>query len=123
MVHSSHLRKITVYLDDTPPLLTLQHFLRRLSAIRSHVVDHLEISDAHNSRVDPYIITPHDLEPLLSFKNLRHLSIDLHAIIAVDNAWLKVAVSTWPRLHHGGTGSISTKDALEEMRRMSCLEM
>jgi hypothetical protein len=51
------------------------------------------------------------------------LSIDLHAIIAVDNAWLKVAVSTWPRLHHGGTGSISTKDALEEMRRMSCLEM
>jgi hypothetical protein len=99
IVHSPHLRKIIIFLVDSPSLLTLQCFFAKVGAICSNAIfEHFEIRDSHNH--DLCVITPRDLEPLFSFKNLRHLSIDLHIVIAVDNAWLKTATSTWPRLHH-----------------------
>jgi hypothetical protein len=107
MVHSCRLRKICIYLEVAPPLPALQCFLRKLGTIRSHAIfDHLEINDGleiHDTRypqMNSCVVTPQDLEPLFSLKNIRHLSIDLDIVLAVDNAWLEVAASTWPHLHY-----------------------
>jgi hypothetical protein len=107
IVHSNRLRKICGYLEVPPPLPALKRFLEKLGTIRSYAVfDHLEINDAlemhdaEHSRINTCVVTPTDLEPLFLLKNIRHLSIDLDIALAVDNAWLEVAASTWPHLHH-----------------------